>query len=542
MGEPQIDDLGKDIDPKTGNFISEKPDIAEVKPPLELENDTELSEAGDRFKRSYIEGFLKERGIRIPTEVAESALAQLPESLISKSLNLVSLIRLGNEAGREISPTRVFEDFKRDDGTEDGEIMRTANSDPVFISRDENRKAVVDSLVVFPNQAVENAFPPGYLSSDQCLGYEWSSQSEREILDAFKVWRDMSIKQFNDEVKGSSQILEDCPDLAKNIFFLRRALDGLQAHLNSLPLAFEEVQEPEQGLPSEFNIPTEKLHDEGIAGQTRARDALIAKIFGGGKFQHLVGQSVLGGSAQIGTKDAFNEQELVYGAYLLAPESSTEEFAKNLKQVILEADTNLVYNEDPFISHNHSVAEGIRKSAKGLRIGSFAGKTVLEIGGESALTAMKNMGAEAVAKSDAGHSGYSGSYSAGSAEKMVSLRNYETLGDVHSADVIVSSRLFDLGSGIEQIAEAGSSEEAARLGEEEMVLVMENMLKDGGFMVHFNGLPQQFSETRGIARIGAVSSKAEIYRYHADREQGGTIELGRKRAIFTPDTKIWNIE
>ena len=169
----------------------------------------------------------------------------------------------------------------------------------------------------------------------------------------------------------------------------------------------------------------------------------------------------------------------------------------------------------------------------------------MEIGGDYGLEAMKNLGAVEYSIADAGHSGYTAFYHAGDREDMIELTNYRQYGEPHSVDCIVSSRVFDIGSGVGDIAEPWSTHEHLHpdeLGEFELSLVMDNLLKKDGFMIHYDGYLHERSRMAGNKPVCRIQQHEStwIYRYHPDQNTlPEKFAIGRKSIEFNQESQTW---
>jgi len=302
-----------------------------------------------------------------------------------------------------------------------------------------------------------------------------------------------------------------------------------------------------------FSLPTLSINDDGINAELGIREKILAQCGlcwdpDGSQHEDInlripIGARTSGKEFSNSNEDpetyAYNEQEVVYAGIILSPSLSTEQFLAKVKDA--NAGLGNLFPDD---------YREARLNKNGIYLfNSFwnaisqyllSGNRVFEVGGRNAAQGFTQLGAVEAKTSDAGHSGYhSAFYNTGN--NMIELSNFGEFCDPHSVDIVCSSRLFDMGSGIGKISEpSNSSQQPDHLGEREMMLVMTNTLKDGGFMIHFNSPLSSATQGTGVTSLGRVASGAEIYRYHQeDITAPNDFHVGKKHVVYNPETKTF---
>ena len=258
---------------------------------------------------------------------------------------------------------------------------------------------------------------------------------------------------------------------------------------------------------------------------------------------------------------SFNEQEIIYSTFLTALNLTSRDFLKLMEEACIDslADFTPEKSVSPrglCFLHGDKIARAERFSQ--LAPHAMKDRKIFEVGGSAAVDFMtKNWGARVAGKADPGHSGYDIPIStivdqATSRErekKMIKLFNYRDFAYPHSADVVCSSRLFDFGSGIHLIAEPKDySEDPDILGQKEMILIMSNIAKDGGFLIHFNSpINEEFYESCGWRKVANIevsySRGTNIFRYcSADKDpEFNSVSLGKKDMEYDEKTQTWEM-
>lgn len=249
------------------------------------------------------------------------------------------------------------------------------------------------------------------------------------------------------------------------------------------------------------------------------------------------------------------ELQIALSGLILSPNMSTEELIGKINSII--ADSYIKENTqkvDSFYKENWQNLHLLAKIGLHIAMGTgnfqpFGESKVFEVGGDDAVRAFEALGAKIIIPAEAGHNYFAGSGSGmvSDESKLIHLGNYHQFAEPHSADVVCSAQLFDLGSGIEKISgyEIGT-ELGEKYGGEEMALVMRNIVKDGGFMIHDAYPPEKLFKKLGINRVAILlydipgNNRATIYRVSGERR----IErkpLNKKKTVFRGETGTWEL-
>ncbi|OGD56244.1 hypothetical protein A2V71_02890 [Candidatus Berkelbacteria bacterium RBG_13_40_8] len=300
---------------------------------------------------------------------------------------------------------------------------------------------------------------------------------------------------------------------------------------------------------------TEELTNERIARHIKFRHKYVSKLLLEDRYKYFnlggmfVRDKLNGPLDEIPDSElAFGAKEthIIYAAFLLSPSNSTKEFIENLNS------TASISMKGVKIDYGRkTVAKALMSYIQQGGIKSWEGKKVLEVGGDLASEGIQKMGASSEV-TDAGHSGYTIGYRVDDKEKLMHLGNYQKFGQPHTYDLICSANLFDMGSGIGEIAKAYKPLDRDKLGEEEMTLIMGNLVKQNGFMLHDEGgLPPKLSSKAGIKNIftlnlGGSKDHSPYENVTFYRANGRRVikehKMDYKSAIFNPKTKTWELK
>jgi hypothetical protein len=251
---------------------------------------------------------------------------------------------------------------------------------------------------------------------------------------------------------------------------------------------------------------------------------------------------------------SYDESQIVAGALLFQPGLSTAEFLDSMGRIInncYSPENKKRYPENsgqPKNAEETIVKAGIVKQIQDARFCPWLDKKIFEVGGSGASRTIANLGAVPAREADAGHSvGYTSTDMIKDEEKVMHLGNYQRYGAPHGYDMICSAQLFDIGSGIGKIAEPSGSEDRDTLGEEEMLLIMINLLKEReGYMIHDESIHSDLPNEVGVELIGRLSTDLpgnnliRIYRT-SGRRTANEIQLGKKRVVYNKETKTWEL-
>lgn len=358
-----------------------------------------------------------------------------------------------------------------------------------------------------------------------------------------KLKRDRAEKIFSDKFGCPVEKFRDLRNLYRRIINFAR-----------ISKVIIKVEESEQNNEN-YSKTTETLNDAEITVQVKRRESIARKV---GlewtesynpqvlNLEHLVAEKAKG--MQIGesspghSPSPYDEQEVIYAVGMLGLTKSTKEMVEALKQAMQNAHKSPPKDYRDYMG-SYDVREHLFEELwESFFVESLTGKKVFEVGGKKALEGFERMGAVIAGAADAGHSGYVTTfYHTGSREDMIEVANYRKFCDPHSVDLVCSSRLFDMGSGIGEIAEPSRpDQERDRLGEREMMLVLTNILKDGGFMIHFNNPLEESEKGLGVTNLCFVASRAGIYRWHqSDMDTPNDFRIGKKHMVYNSETKIF---
>jgi hypothetical protein len=407
---------------------------------------------------------------------------------------------------------------------------------------------IKELLASFPDSEIESLLDvePEDLSEEKAA---------KDVWHRFYRWEKSISKQVSSEIINGLDITDanDPKMFALLLVNFKNDLRRIENQCKEFYQFIEEKRLELQGIDG-ANERTTELSDEVLVKNLTFRESLFEKILEDGinvSDRQMVMHRFIAQTQQpdefIGNDllNPFDEYELVYSGIVLSPNNSTRDFFEQFSRIYHALPENLPSIPSiNFILANTETRKGVFMSFTKIlqKSNSMAENIVMEIGGNDAADAFMKMGADSQEKVDAGHSGYTMGYSAGPREEMIELSNYSQYGTPHSVDLICSSRLFDTGSGIGEIAETDNILKRDRLGEEEMALVMTNLLKDNGFMIHYDGNPPKDIQTlAGINEIYTPKSYATIFRFHEDRVQSNRHDIGRKTAVYNQETQTWEL-
>ncbi len=261
----------------------------------------------------------------------------------------------------------------------------------------------------------------------------------------------------------------------------------------------------------------------------------------------------------------YAEQEIIYPIFLSASFENSKQFLNLMREVIVNfADDYEIKRHISVIPKgcfdflHRQIRKARAKKLSRLTKNALEGKRIFEVGGSSAVKFIsEHWGAEKTQEADQGHVGYEADPSLvalqannQNIEGMITIANYKQHTESGSADIVCSSRLFDVGSGLHKIAEpAEYSENPDLLGEKEMILIMSNIAKDNGFLVHFDAMiDEKYARKCGWTKIlntEIFSSKGtNVYRFRGEDKDPNFnyVKLGKKEIEFNPETQTWELK
>lgn len=330
---------------------------------------------------------------------------------------------------------------------------------------------------------------------------------------------------------------------------MERFYDGAMAATKNTQAVFERIGSQEEK--------SEKLPVVSLGKHLELREELF-KLFESsralsqtaeGKLQEML-QEMIEDPNRL--KNPYAEQEVSYAGVILAPKLTSQDFVNCLSAAIEDFERDILspdHDDEQYENNNFNPADIIKKSifkrfCRNLKtLSPFDQCHIFEVGGSEAIQTFQELGAVDVFAKDAGHSGYSMNYSAGERSKMIELANFQDFGQPHTYDLVCSSRLFDLGSGIGDISEPIGSENPDQLGSREMTLVMLNLLKSGGLMIHYDGSPPpELCESLGLVKVHNSAFGASVFKYDPSQSRGlSKMQIGKKQVSYNEETQTWGI-
>ncbi len=249
---------------------------------------------------------------------------------------------------------------------------------------------------------------------------------------------------------------------------------------------------------------------------------------------------------KVSTVNKSDEPHLALGALIASPHISTAEFARGFSRALMSTEYRGFHD---ILSTRSTAQESETSLINAIQTGEYkpmTGSTIFEVGGQGASKQMETLGAKKLESADAGESG--GAYGGGGIkfeDKVLSLASYEKYAAPHTADIVCSAQLFDLGSGIGFIADTRDPLDRDELGMREMTLVMANIVKNGGVLVNDGPIPQKLAEKIGLEKICSLNLVLKhdwisIYRL-VDEPSIKSHKMGWKTANYNEETHTWEV-
>lgn len=456
---------------------------------------------------------------------------------------------------------RIWEEMNLDDFTANNLFILMASKQIRNFLNESNFITVKDEVEAFlekyPNERIRKYFDEANKILED-NGVNWLSCSEilySNLLKWIEIVDYRQMDTFMESVgvdKGNLGFMLNIRNAKRNAV---RSIREYEEFINTLietRISAEKIDGSDQAVS--------ELEDDQVAENLSFREKLLTQFIG---LDRRVGieeqdsqissfcENVTSDSPSISrhSLDAYSEQQLFYGILLLSPKNSTTDLigavSESLSRAVELSDVLRGYyvSEDDLQFYSKLEAARVELAMLFREINLMNGVNVFEVGGSQFANNSKTLGANNLGAADAGHSSYGFGYGAGNVDNMIQVSNYQNFIAPHTADLVVSSRLFDGGSGIGNIAEGAKDERSKdAYGSAEMTLVLANAIKDGGFMIHFDGPPpKDYMGITGFKVIYDSPQAGQFSRYHhsADGVVKNNLQLGKKSFAFSQESRTW---